>query len=177
MDTSGGRVRTRRIVVLILALTAASILQSTIASRPILLGARVDLVLLLVVTYSVIQGVGEGLLGGLFGGFVVDVLSAVPFGSAMIGMGMIAVLTGIGKSNVYRANVLIPLVAVFLATVFYHAFLMLALQADGRAVDWMATLALQTIPGACLNALLTPVAFFMMRRFAFQDENEEQFRW
>jgi len=170
-------VRTKRILVLILALAAAAILQSTIVGRPILLGARPDLVLLLVVTYSVVRGVGEGLLGGIIGGFMVDMLSAVPFGTATLGMGLIGLLTGLGDANVYRANFMIPLVAVFLATVFYHSFLMLALQADGRTVEWISTLALQTIPGAFMNALLTPLAFYLVRRFAYPGEDEERYQW
>jgi rod shape-determining protein MreD len=167
----------RRFGILIVALIAAAILQSTVAARPIFMGARVDLVLLLVVTYSVVQGVTEGLLGGLLGGMVVGILSAVPFGGAVLGMGLVGLLTGLGDANVYRANAIIPLIAVFLATVFYHSFLMLALQADGRAVDWISTLALQTIPGASINALLSPVAFYLVRRVVFPGEDQERFQW
>jgi rod shape-determining protein MreD len=169
--------RTRRIIILILALATAAISQSTIASHPILLRARPDIVLLLIVTYSVVRGVGEGLLGGLVGGFMVDMLSAVPFGTATLGMGLIGLLTGLGNANVYRANFIIPLVAVFLSTVFYHSFLMLALQADGRTVDWISTLALQTVPGAFLNAVLAPLAFYLVRRFSLPGEDEERFQW
>lgn len=167
----------RRIVILILSLMGAAILQSTIIGRPLILGARPDFVLMLVVTYSVVRGVGEGLLGGLVGGLLVDMLSAVPFGTATLGMGLIGLLTGLGDANVYRANFVIPLIAVFLATVFYHSFLMLALQADGRTVEWISTLALQTIPGAVMNALLAPTAFYLIRRFGFHGEDEEKFRW
>ncbi len=169
--------QTKRIIIIVLALLTAAILQSSIASRPILLDARPDLVLLLVVTFSVVRGVGEGFLGGLIGGFLVDMLSAIPFGTATLGLGLIGLLTGLGDANVYRANFMIPLIAVFLATVFYHSFLMLALQADGRTVEWISTLALQTIPGAVLNAVLAPVAFYLVRRFAFPGEDEERFQW
>ena len=169
--------RTRRIVVLILALVVAVVAQSTVASRPIVSGARPDLVLLIVVTFSVVQGVSEGLLAGILGGVAVDLMSGVPFGSATIGMGLVGLLTGLGDTNVYRANLLIPLVAVFLATVVYHSFLMLSLQANGRTVEWLSTLALQTVPSAVLNAILTPVALYLVRRFAFPSEQEERFDW
>src|SRR5512135_3167847 len=107
--------RAKRITILALALTGAAILQSTLLSRHIVLDARPDLVVLLVVTFSVIQGVSEGLIGGLLGGLMVDILSGVPFGAATLGMGLIGLLTGLGDANVYRANLVIPLVAVFLA--------------------------------------------------------------
>ncbi len=169
--------RAKRIAILVLALTGAAILQSTLLSRPIVLDARPDLVVLLVVTFSVIQGVSEGLIGGLLGGLMVDLLSGVPFGAATLGMGLIGLLTGLGDANVYRANVVIPLVAVFLATVVYHSFLMLALQADGRAVEWISTLALETVPVAFMNAVLTPVALYLVRKFGFQRQKEERLDW
>lgn len=164
--------------VLALALVGAAVIQSTVLSHPILLGGRPDLVILLVVTFSVVQGVSEGLLAGIFGGMAVDLLSGTPFGSATLGMMLIGALTGLGNSNVYRANVLIPLVAVFLATVVYHSFLMLALQANGRAVEWISTLAIQTIPVAALNAILTPVAFYVIRKLVIPDNGaEERLGW
>ena len=169
--------RTRRILILLSSLLAAVVVQSTILSRPLLSGARPDLVLLLVVTFSVVQGVSEGLMAGILGGLAVDLLSGVPFGSATLGMGLVGLLTGLGDQNVYRANLLIPLVGVFLATAVYHSFLMLALQANGRSVEWVATLALQTVPSAFLNAILAPIALYMVRRFAFASEQDERFDW
>ncbi len=169
--------RTRRLLILALALVGAAVLQSTIFDHPLLLGARPDFVVLLVVTFSVVQGVSEGLLGGILGGLIVDLLSGVPFGSATLGMGLVGLLTGLGDSNVYRANFLIPLVAVFLGTVFYHSFLMLGLQANGRVVEWIATLALQTVPSAALNAILAPAAFFLVHKFASPRQGEERFEW
>ena len=96
------------------------------AAHRFLLQGRPDLVLLMVVTFSVTQGVSEGLLAGLLGGLLVDFFSAAPFGAATVGMGLVGLLTGLGDANIYRANLLIPLIAVFVATVVYHSFLMLA---------------------------------------------------
>ena len=169
--------RTRRFLILTLALAIATILQSTLFGHRFLLQGRPDLVLLIVVTFSVTQGVSEGLLAGLLGGLLVDFLSAAPFGAATVGMGLVGLLTGLGDANIYRANLLIPLIAVFVATVVYHSFLMLALQADGRTVEWMSTLALQTVPGAFLNSILAPVATYLVRRVTSPDNAEERFQW
>ncbi len=169
---------TRRIGLLALALCVAGIVQTTITNTLTLDNRAVpDLVLLLVVTYSVVRGIEEGLMAGILGGLVVDVLSAIPFGAATVGMGLIGLATGLGESNVYRSNVIIPLVAVFLATVFYHSVVMLALQAAGWSVEWISTMALQTIPGAILNAILAPVAFVLVRRISCSPDAEERFQW
>ncbi len=167
----------RRFILLAAALLAATIFQVTAGGTSLLHGARPDLVLLLVVTFSVVRGVEEGLIGGLLGGLLVDLLSATPFGTATIGMGLIGLATGLGEANVYRANLMIPLVAVFLATVVYHSIIMLTLQGIGWNVEWVSTLALQTIPGAVFNAILAPLAFPLVRKLGPKGEAEERLRW
>ena len=84
--------------------------------------------------------------------------------------------TGLGESNVYRANTVIPLIAIFLATIFYHSFVMLALQAVEWKVEWISTLALQTVPGAALNAILAPLVFPFIRRMS-SPSGEERIGW
>jgi len=170
-------VRTRRIGIFSLVILAAALLQSTMGSHLAIFTARPDLVLILVVTYSVSRGGEEGLLVGLFGGLLVDLLSAVPFGTATLSMGAIGLATGLGEANVYRANLVIQLLAVFLATAFYHSIIMLTLQAIGWKVEWISTLALQTVPGAVLNAILAPVALGLIKRLPPAMEGEEQLRW
>ena len=169
--------RSRHLGILLAAVIATSILQLTLGSKLTVVSARPDLVLLLVVTTSVVGGVEEGVLVGILGGMSLDMMSVTPFGTATIAMGLIGLATGLGESNIYRANLLIPLVAVFLATVFYHSFLLLALQAAGWSVEWISTLARQTIPGAAFNALLAPLPLAIVRRLAAWDKLEEHLGW
>jgi len=168
---------TRRFGILFLALAVAAVLQSTFGRGLVLFTARPDPVLLLVVTFSVVRGMEEGLLGGILGGLLIDNLSAIPFGTATISMAIIGLATGLGEANVYRATFMIRLVAVFLATVFYHSVVMLSLQAIGWNVEWISTLALQTIPGAVFNAALAPLVFPIVRRLGAAGDEEERMRW
>jgi rod shape-determining protein MreD len=168
-------VRARRITLFVFVLAIAAVIQTTMGSRLSLLTARPDLVLLLVVSHSIVRGMSDGLLGGVLGGLIIDSLTPIPFGAATIGMAIVGLGTGLGESNLYRSNLIIPLVAVFLATIFYHSFLMLALQAAAWEVDWISTLALQTIPGAAFNAVLAPLAFPLVRRIS--SGGEERIEW
>lgn len=167
----------RRLGLLLGALLLAALFQATLGGRITIFTARPDLVLLLVVTYSVVQGGEEGLIAGLLGGLMVDVLSAIPFGTATVSMGLIGLATGLGEANVYRANLITPLVTVFLATIFYHSVLMLTMQAVGWSVEWISTLALQTVPGAVFNGLLAPLAFAMVKGIGAAPGEEERMRW
>jgi len=54
----------RRIAVLFAVLVVAAVVQSTMTTRLTPHGLRPDLVLLIVVTYSVVRGVEEGALAG-----------------------------------------------------------------------------------------------------------------
>jgi rod shape-determining protein MreD len=168
---------TRRFASLFIALTLAVLLQSTFGRNITIFSARPDPVLLLVVSFSVARGMEEGVIAGIVGGLLLDTLSAIPFGVATITMGIIGFTTGIGEANVYRTNFVICLVAVFLATVFYHSIVMLSLQAIGWNVEWISTLALQTIPGAVFNAALAPLVFPLVRRLGSAGEEQEQIRW
>ena len=166
-----------RVVTLFLTLAGAAAAQSTLGSGLTLFRVRPDLVLLLVVTFSIVRGVEEGALAGLIGGLMVDCLSAIPFGASTLIMGAIGLATGLGEDNIYRANVVIPLIAVFLATILYHSFLMLTLQAAGWSVEWLGTLALQTVPGAFLNAMLAPLAIPLVRKMTAPSEETERMQW
>lgn len=160
-----------------MALVAAVLLQSTFGRNITIFTARPDPVLLLVVTFSVVRGMQEGVIAGIIGGMLLDTLSAIPFGVGTITMGIIGFTTGLGEANMYRTNFIISLVAIFLATVFYHSVVMLSLQAVGWNVEWISTLALQTIPGAVFNAALAPLVFPFVRRLGAAGGEEEQMRW
>lgn len=167
----------RRLALLTLALAAAAVVQTALGQNVTMHAARPDLVLLVVVTNSAIRGMEEGLLGGLLGGMMVEVFSAAPFGASIFAMGVIGLATGLWEANVYRTSVLIPVVAVFLATILYHSVLLLALQGAGWTVEWISTLALQTVPGAVENAILSPLVFLLVRRMVAYKQSEGSLRW
>lgn len=167
----------QRVAVMCILLAIAAIAQTIIGSSSPPVFLKPDLVLLVVITYSVVRGVEEGALAGLIGGLMVDCLSMVPFGAATFAMGVLGLATGLGEDNIYRSNVIIPLVAVFVATILYHCFLLLSLQGGGWRVEWIVTLALQTVPSAFLNALLAPMAIPLVRKITASPEEAERMRW
>ena len=59
-------------------LSLAAILQSTLLPHFAILGVKVNLVLLLVTSWSIRRGIESGLPWALIGGVAIDVLSAGP---------------------------------------------------------------------------------------------------
>ena len=116
-----------------LAIFAAA-LQSTVVSRMRIWGVSVDLVLLLTVSWTLLQGVGEGLLISLVGGVLLDALSGAPFGLMTISLTAASELAGLGEANVFERARYLPHIAIVLATTTYRGLLLILLRMTGRAL-------------------------------------------
>src|SRR5918911_3711443 len=100
-------------------LPLAAIVQGTALDRA-LGGPRPDLVLLLVLAWSMIRGVAEGTVGGIAGGLALDLTSAAPFGLHTSLLGLTGSLTALGEANLFRGNVPLFVTTAALATIFLH---------------------------------------------------------
>ncbi len=148
----------------ILVLVLAAVVQST-AAQHLVGGPRPDLVLLLVLAWSMLRGLTEGTIGGVAGGLALDLLSAAPFGLHTGLLGLIGSFTALGESNLYRGNLILFLTTAALATIALHAGSLLVLQAAGLQAANLARFVEFTVPTALLNALLMPLAFALVQRF------------
>jgi rod shape-determining protein MreD len=113
-------------------LLAASLLQSTAASRIQVRGVKPDLVLLLVVVGTLIYGSREGLLWAFIGGLALDLFSGGPLGSSSLALMAATLVAGVGYSSLSRYHLLVPLSAIALGTLVYgvsYVGILLALEA------------------------------------------------
>src|SRR5215216_1347338 len=127
-------------------------------------GPRPDLVLLLVLAWSMNRGLSEGAVGGVVGGLALDLLSAAPFGLHAGLLVLIGSLTALGESNLFRGSIPIFLTAAALATVVLHGGSLLVLQAAGQQTVGFPAFVQIVVPTAALNALLMPLAFVFVQR-------------
>jgi rod shape-determining protein MreD len=144
-------------------LALAAIVQST-ALNQLFEGPRPDLVLVLVLAWSMVRGLAEGTVGGIAGGLALDLLSAAPFGLHTALLGCIGSLTALGEANLFRGNLPIFVTAAALATVMLHGGALLFLQAAGQQTFPLARFVQFIVPTAALNALLMPLAFSLVQR-------------
>jgi len=128
-----------------------------------IVGARLDLVLLLVVLWASLRELDEAVLWGLMGGAFVDLLSAAPFGTEVLALGILGVLAGSVGPALRRYHALLLLALVPLATVAFDLLLAFVLESQGWPVDWPATVALIVLPGCLLNTLATPLVYWFLR--------------
>lgn len=144
-------------------LTFAALFQATLLSR---LGSpvRPDLVLLVVLAWSINRGLTEGSIGGIVGGLALDLTSATPFGLHTGLLGAIGSLTALGEENLFRGNVVLFAITGALATVVMHGGALLVLQAAGQQAVGLARFVQFVVPTAVLNALLMPLVYTLVRR-------------
>ena len=144
-------------------LAVVAILQSTIVSHFRIWGVFADLPVLVVICWGLLRGSREGLVWGFIAGLAVDLFSGAPFGAATFGLMAVGALSGLGKSTVFRSQLLWPLLAVLLATLVYDLLFMLVVWVSGYRVSWLDSLFRLVVPSAVLNAALTPIIFVIMR--------------
>ena len=141
----------------------AAIIQGTALDRA-LGGPRPDLVLLLVLAWSMLRGLAEGTIGGIAGGLALDLLSAAPFGLHAALLGGIGSLTALGEANLYRGSLPLFLVTAAVATVGLHGGTLLVMQTTGQETFGLLRFVQFVVPTMLLNALLMPLAFVLAQR-------------
>jgi len=159
-------VRSERRINLLFAVAAlglGALLQATVVARLTLLGARVDLVLLLVVAWAIMRELDEAVLWGLLGGAAVDLFSAAPFGTTVLAFGVVAVVVSWLNQPFRRSQLLAVLVLAPLATVVGNLLRALILQRLGWPIDYPSTVALVILPGCIVNTLAAPVVYAALR--------------
>jgi len=157
------------IYLLVPFLVVVGLLQATLISRLAIWGVFPDLPLLMVVSWGLLRGSQQGLLWGFVAGVVVDLFSGAAFGAATVPLMAVGFVAGLGENIVFR-NVLLLLLAIFLATVVYDLlFLVMVqisaspLQGTEHTVEWSGSLVRVIGPSAFLNTLLGLVLLGGMR--------------
>ena len=155
-------------------LLIAVVLQSIILPGTMLLGIRPDLVLVIVVGWSMLRGWEDGLVVGLLGGFLTDLTSATPFGINLVRLGVVGLAAGLAAQRLARQGPLVPLMTTAAATILGFALTILGLQATRWALPWEYALVFQALPSAVLNAAIMVAAFPALRGLSRHGEAPEE---
>jgi rod shape-determining protein MreD len=130
-----------------------ALLQTSVMPSLSWSGVMPDLMLLVVVSWSLLRGTREGLLWALAGGLLLDLMSGGPFGVAVVSVVLSSVIIGMGELNVVRGSLWLPLVACVLATATYDVAYWSILQVTGRSSYTVHGLLQVMGPSFILNAL------------------------
>jgi len=140
-------------------LLTAAVLQSTWLENVRILGGRPDLVLLLIITWSIIRGASDGVLWGFIGGIFCDLLSGGPFGLWTVVLTLVAFITG--QPWVHRlgpTSIRLALMAA-LGTFAGHGLLLILMTLLNYPINPERAFTTLIGTAALLNFVLTPFSF------------------
>ena len=124
-----------------------------------IMGVKPDLMLLMVISWSLLRGAQEGMIWALVGGIGLDLLSGAPFGTSTVALVTLSLVAGLGELSVFRTHIALPLIATLLATLAYDLFFLLLLSTGGRSIAWTDSLIKVVLPSTLFNVLLSPFVY------------------
>lgn len=130
------------------------ILQSAIVSQVVLLRGTADIILLAVIAWALQKRVKTAWHWAVVGGVMVSFVSALPYGTSLIGYLIATALALIMRRRIWQIPLMSMLVTTFAATLFMHALVILTLRISGTQVPLLLSLNQVTLPSILLNLLL-----------------------
>jgi rod shape-determining protein MreD len=161
-----GSRRSASIYLSLLILGLVVIIQGTLLSRLHFFGASPNLLLVVIVCWSLLRSVTDGLLWAFAGGLGVDLVAGLPLGMTSLALMPTCFLAGLGRSRVFAGSLPLPMLLVALATPIFGWISLLILQVRGLPVDWIGSTLRVILPELALNVLLVPIIYPPLRWFA-----------
>jgi rod shape-determining protein MreD len=149
---------------LIPLLGIVAVVQAALVPLLAIGGFKVDLPLMLVVSWGLVSLPGEAAIWGFIAGIFLDLFSGLPFGTQTFALTTIGLLMGLVQTTIFRTNVVLPPAAISLATLAYDVLILAVLSTLGWQIGWSDYLVHVMLPTAILNTIALPVAYFPLQR-------------
>ncbi|MCL6591163.1 MAG: rod shape-determining protein MreD [Firmicutes bacterium] len=120
-----------------------------------------DLILVMTISYGLLKGPDQGFLFGFGGGFFMDLLSGGLIGVQALSKMATGFVAGLMEKNIFKDNLLVPALAVFIGTLFCDITNILLYMAFSAKHHFFHTLLFYILPVALYNSVLAPVVYFL----------------
>jgi rod shape-determining protein MreD len=155
----------------------ALLLQSTVFAKVTLAGAKPELVYLATIVLAYLEGPSSGALAGFVGGMSQDFLLNQPKGITALTLTLVGYAVGTFRQYVSSPSPLVPVILVGAATAGGVLFNELVSFLLGQLnVGFGFVLRISLLAGL-YNAVLTPLAYPLIRRVAESSRPRKVFRW
>ncbi len=144
---------------------AALLIQLTLINLFTIQGLKPDLILLVVIVFSLLQGVEEGTISGFASGLLQDIFSAGLLGINALAKTIIGFICGIVKVKIFDEHLLfvIPVITLIISIV-QSILIFLILRAFEIEYSFAWSLKQVALPEALYNSLLSPFIFLAVKR-------------
>lgn len=141
------------------------VLQTTVVPYLHVGNARPDLLLMVTVAVGLVFGRTAGVVSGFFSGMLWDLLTARFFGMYTLAKLLTGYAVGCFEKKVFKDNLLLPILTVFLATFMHEIILYISARMLDIQAPFFSLIGHTVIPTAIYNCLVMPFVYFAVLRF------------
>lgn len=141
------------------------VIQLTLINSVTILGIKPDLILIVVVVFSLLKGAKEGTISGFTSGLLQDIFSVGILGINALAKTVIGFICGIIKEKIFHEHILfiIPVIT-FISSFIQSILIFLLLRAFGTEYNLAWSLKQVALPEALYSSLLSPFIFLMINK-------------
>ena len=143
----------------------ALLIQLTLINSITILGIKPDLIIIIVVIFSLLKGEKEGAISGFTSGLLQDIFSTGLLGINALAKTVTGFICGILKEKIFYEHILflIPIIT-FLASLMQSILIFLLLRAFGVEYNLAWSIKQIALPEALYNSLLSPFIFLAINK-------------
>jgi len=141
------------------------LIQLTLINSITILGIKPDLIMVVVVVFSLLRGEKEGTISGFASGLLQDIFSTGLLGINALAKTVIGFICGILKEKIFHEHILflIPVIT-FIASITQSILIFLLLRAFGIEYSLTWSLKQLALPEALYSSLLSPFIFLAINK-------------
>lgn len=151
-------------------------LQSTLVPHLAVGSVRFDLMLLVVVSWSLRRGLQEGMVWAFCGGMALDLFSGVPLGSTALVFMIVAGVVALARASLFRSRVALPWIMAAVATLMYYGLFLIVMGLMGRPFETGTILLRQALPALVYNVVLMTLVYSFLT-WLDRRSSEPELRW
>jgi len=138
----------------VLVIVAVALAQVSVLPAFSIFGVQPNLVIVVLVAWLAVRGQREALVLIPIAGIVVGILDSQPLGLALLALAPLGLMTEVREARPVESDLVLALMFVALATLFYEGALLLTLAVTGGQPDWLGSALNILVPAIIANVLL-----------------------
>ena len=146
-------------------IVVALLIQLTLINSITILGLKPDLIMVVVVVFSLLRGEKEGTISGFASGLLQDIFSTGLLGINALAKTVIGFTCGILKEKIFHEHILflIPVIT-FIASFIQSILIFFLLRTFGIEYNLIWSLKQVALPEALYSSLLSPFIFLVINK-------------
>lgn len=159
-----------------LLIILAIIMQATLFRYIAILDVKPDIVIILVISFALLNGINEGIILSLFGGLLEDIMFNNAIGIVTLSLLLVGYLSGLLGKNVFKENTFVNFVFVFLGTIVYNLIMIFSMVLMKYDLNVIGILINKSIIQAVYNSIITIFAYkYIIKLNNYMNESKKFF--